>query len=209
MNQPLLTRLAIVGLFVLAVLYTVLNFKDWEVGGQIISLVVLGVGGGIVFVIYVLPMIGELIGGSVYSGVEELRLDPSMKAAAKVSAGDYEGAVAEYLKLAAASPGDAFPVIEAAKVALEKLNDPARAAEILSGALAGVEESGQPMESDSHAGLHFRLAEIYVERMNDHGSALELMRVVGERFPDTRHAVNAGHRIQEWEEASFLKGQGG
>lgn len=207
MNQQSLTRAAIIGLFLLAVLYTVFNFNEWEVATQIVTICGLGVVGGIVFVVYVLPAVGDFIGGGLYSSGEELEPDPTMKAAAKVSAGDYDGAITEYLKLAAANPSDAFPVVEAARLAVEKLDDPDRAVVILTAALAGADEAEEPMETDSHAGLHFRLAELQVSRLHDFDSGLDLMRTVTEKFPGTRHAANAGHKIQEWEEAKFMQKQ--
>jgi len=209
MSQQFLTRAAIIGLFMLAVLYTVFNFNTWELPTQIVTVCALGLVGGIVFVVYVLPAVGDFIGGGLYSSGEELAPEPSMKAAAKVSAGDYDGAITEYLKLAAASPTDAFPVVEAARLAVEKLDDPGRAVVILTAALAGADDADESMETDSHAGLHFRLAELHVARFHDFETALELMRSVTEKFAGTRHAANAGHKIQEWEEAQFMHRQDG
>ena len=192
------------GLFALAVIYTVFNFSEWEIPTQVVTVCALGVAGGVVFVVYVLPAVGDFIGGGLYSSGEKLPPDPSMKAAAKVSAGDYDGAITEYLKLAAANPGDAFPVVEAARLAVEKLDDPGRAVVILSAALAGAEDPEQPMDDDSHAALHFRLAELHVVKLHDYDSGLALMRKVTEKFVGGRHAANAGHKIQEWEEAQFM-----
>jgi predicted TPR repeat methyltransferase len=50
---------------------------------------------------------------------------------------------------------------------------------------------------DDEVYFRFRLAELQEQVNGDHAAAAALMQQVAELYPNTRHAANANHRLQE------------
>ncbi len=172
------------------------NWKTWgendQVGMQFVALMGLTVVLGFFFVLFILPSVGERIGAFFYSAPEKIEPDAFTKAAAKVTQGDYEGAIEAYAQIAADEPENRFPVVEIAKIQLDHMGDVDAAITTLEGAI-----EGKGWEVDDAAFLIFRLEEIYLKNKGDETRSRELLELIIERFPETRHSANAHHRLNE------------
>lgn len=163
-----------------------------------IYVIFLAVVGGVCIVKWVLPWIGDTASTAMLSSGEEVRPDESMKAAAKVAQGDYEGAIAEYEKSLRENPKQAFAVGEIAKICSDKLGDPQRALSVLEQHLAATQWS-----EDDAAFLRFRMVDLQVDTLKNYEAGRELLQQVMADFPNTRHAANAHHKMNEVEQAQF------
>lgn len=198
MNTSLVIRACLIGLVVL-ILWAVWQFiKDGNDGTKFIFFILVGVGGGLWAVKVFIPWLGEALGTFFYSSGEEVRLDESMRAAAKVAQGDYEGAIEEYEKLVRERPEDPHPVAEIAKIHSERLHDHATAIEVLSRHL-----QSRDWPVDDAAFLMFRLADIHTQKLQDYDAARAVLEQVISNFPNTRHSANAHHRLNEVDQAKF------
>ena len=207
MTSSSIVKICVYGLFGLFVLYVVTHWSRWNdtpegvgtagVMYKLISCILIAVVGGIFLVTVILPKMGDAVGTMMYSSGEEVAADEKMKAAAKMAQGDYEGAIAEYQKMAGEKPDDPFPISEIAKIHAEKLEDPGAAITFIQGHLEAREWT-----EDSAAFLMFRLADIHNNQQDFEASKDILEQVVG-NFPGTRHSANAKHRINELEQAEF------
>jgi len=151
-----------------------------------------GIAAGVLMLIFVIPWLGDAAGTFFYSSEEEMEPEASGLAIAKVAQGDYEGAITEYRKLMEDNPTDRFPVIEIAKIYLDRLGDP-------DGAVDFLEESLDDREwpVDDAAFLMFRTVDIEFTNRNNPIRARELLSLIVENFEGSRHAANAQHRIEE------------
>ena len=140
----------------------------------------------------VLPIIGDRIGAFFFSAPEEMEVDELTKAAAKVTQGDYEGAIKAYKAIAQEDPDNRFPIFEIAKIHHEHLRDIDSAIKTFEDSLASKEWA----ENDA-AAMMFRLQQIYLEDKQDEEQAEKLLEMVIEKFPETRHSANAHHRLNE------------
>lgn len=191
-------RLCVVALFILAVVIGWHSINKENPGVPFIYMIVVGVIAGLAGVKYVIPWIGDAIGTFFFSSGEKIVMDDNMKAAAKLAQGDYEGAIAEYEKLAREKPEDAFPLAEIAKIYSDKMDDPRRAISFLQERLESKE-----WEPDAGAFLMFRMVDLYADRLKDYREAHELLDEVIANFPNTRHSANAHHKLREVDEAQF------
>lgn len=198
MNTTVIIRFCVVALIV------VLAVLGWQAidkenpGGQLIYMIVVGVAGGLAGVKYLIPWIGDALGTFFFSSGEEVVMDDTMKAAAKLAQGDYEGAIAEYEKIAREKPEDSFPIAEIAKIYADKMGDPNKALSFLQSSLEGRE-----WEPDAAAFLMFRMVDVMAEKLSDHQGAHDLLEQVIANFPNTRHSANAHHKLREVEQAQF------
>ena len=156
----------------------------------VFMLVVIGVG--VPIMASIVPRIGDRIGEFFYSAPEKVEQDPYTKAAVKVTQGDYDGAIADYRRLAKGDPGNRFPVVEISKIQFEQLEDLDGAITTLQMALG----SGEYGDNDD-AFFIFRLAELYLDEKNDPEKAKEYLESAIARFPGTRFAANATHKLHE------------
>ena len=215
MTPQTIIKICLTGLLALVVLYVVSHWHKWDetvvinaegepvtqsakIVYKLISCIVLAVIGGIYFVMVVLPKFGDAVGTVMYSSGESVTADESMRAAAKMAAGDYEGAISEYEKVLKEKPDDPFPVSEIGKIYAEKLEDPARA-------IAFMQEHLESKEwnEENAAFLMFRIADVHTHQRHDYDSAKDILEQVAGNFPGTRHSANARHRINELEQAQF------
>ncbi|MDZ4289573.1 MAG: hypothetical protein U0984_16530 [Prosthecobacter sp.] len=196
------TKGVLIRLVVLAVIYWLCKLGFDKVRDDpammFIYVIVLGLIAGLLLVKYLLPVIGDAVSTAVFSSGEQVRPDESMKAAAKLAQGDYEGAIAEHEKALAENPKQAFVIGEIAKICNDKLGDPQRALTLLKQHLEGTEWT-----DDDAAFLRFRTIDIHIETLKDYDGALELLRQVIATFPNTRHSANAHHRMNEVEQIQF------
>jgi len=200
MNTQTLIKICLAALVAIILLWVKLNWKYWENEKEVyklLSILLLAVVGGIFFVMVILPKLGDAVGTVMYSSGEEVTSDEGMKAAAKMAAGDYPGAIKEYEEMMKLKPEDPFPVSEIAKIHAEKLQDPGKALAILQSHLQSREWS-----AENAAFLMFRMVDLHLAG-HDFDSAKNILEQVVGNFPGTRHSANAKHRINEIEEAQF------
>jgi tetratricopeptide (TPR) repeat protein len=198
MNTKLvLIRVGIVALVVLLCKWAYDKVAD-DPGMLLVYFIALGAIGGFLVVKFVLPWFGDAVSTALLSSGEEVKPTESMKAAAKLAQGDYEGAIAEHEKSLQQNPAQSFPVGEIAKIYAEKLNDPQRAIQVLEQHLAA-----QEWPLDDAAFLCFRVIDIHLVQLKDYDSAHALLQQVIAEFPNTRHAANAHHKLGEVEQAQY------
>jgi tetratricopeptide (TPR) repeat protein len=148
---------------------------------------------GVVFVVYILPVLAHKFSHAVYDSGEMVEKDVMHDARALYAQGDYEGAIEAYRAAAKADPNNRMPWVEIAKIQRENLEDPDAAIETLRHVL---EHYAWP-ERDA-AFFLFRLAEIYDHDKEDRASAAAILQQVMEQFPETRHSANARHKLHDW-----------
>ncbi|MEI6535537.1 MAG: hypothetical protein WCN98_09375 [Verrucomicrobiaceae bacterium] len=201
MSQRNILNLGIIGIFAIAVLFVMQKWhsESWQSNPIIplIAVIVLAVVGGTFFALVILPKFGDAVGTVMYSSGEEITQDESMRAAAKMAAGDYHGAIEEFEKMLKNKPDDVFPISEIAKIHADKLHEPDKAINFLQEHI-----EGQEWTEDNAAFLMFRLADILAHKQ-DFVAAHDMLEQVVGTFPGTRHSANAKHRINELEELEF------
>ena len=149
------------------------------------------------FVTIILPSIGDAVGTVMYSSGEVSQKSEGMEAAAKLAAGDYEGAIEAYEVVLKEKPDDPFPISEIAKIYADKMHDHERALAFLQERL-----ESQSWAEENAAFLMFRIVDVNINRQSFADAKDILEQIVG-NFPGTRHSANAKHKIQELEQAEF------
>jgi tetratricopeptide (TPR) repeat protein len=119
-------------------------------------------------------------------------------AEARAAAGKYQEAVDEYRKLIAEHPDDIYPHLRIAEFAMKHLNDVKLAESELTSAM------GKAQGEVSVALAAGRLADLYQFGLQDVARALEVMKQLREKIPDTKQATLAEERITVLE--GFLRG---
>jgi hypothetical protein len=165
-------------------------------GGVILA----GALAGILFVVMVMPQLGDTIGNFFFHPDQQIEKDPHWAAQSALARGDYEGAVQEYRQILEKDPCDMLSYSEIAKIECENLQDPATAAETLEGAL----QNEWPPEDAAF--LSSRLVDVYWRFQHDAQSARALLLQIIETMPGTRHSANAEHRLKEIEQQIALEG---
>jgi outer membrane protein assembly factor BamD (BamD/ComL family) len=168
------------------------SWGTWDVPTKFVVFMLLCIVVGVPFVAYIMPQIGDRIGDFFYSAPAKVEEDAYSKAAATLSRGEYPEAVTAYKALSRDNPTDRFPVVEIAKIQIEKLHD-------VDGGLATLEaalQRGNWRENDE-AFFIFRLAEIHQLQKNDIDRAREYLEMAKAQFPETRHYANAIHKLHE------------
>jgi tetratricopeptide (TPR) repeat protein len=198
MNTGLIIRACLLGLVVLALKGAWHFVQQADDGVKLIFFILVGAGGGFWAIKVFIPWVGDALGTFFYSSGEEIQVDESMRAVAKVAQGDYEGAIEEYEKLTRTRPEDPHPVAEIAKIHCDRFHDPLTAIQVLQRHL---ESREWPV--DDAAFLMFRLAEIHSEKRQDYDAARAVLEEVVANFPNTRHSANAHHRLNEVDQAKF------
>ncbi len=201
MNLRVLLKFGITGLFAIAVLYVLLKWhtEAWQSNPliQFSAIVGLAVVVGFFFVLVILPKFGDAVGTVMYSSGEEIAPDEGMKAAAKMAAGDYEGAIEEFNKLLQSKPEDVHAISEIAKTYADKLHEPEKALAFLNEKI-----ESQEWTPDNAAFLLFRFFDVQAHMQDFEAARGTLENIIG-TFPDTRHSANARHKITELQEAEF------
>jgi len=164
------------------------------------SVVLVGGLTGVLFVILVMPSIGDSIGNFFFQPNEQVDRDPHADAQAALARGDHAAAAEEYRALIEADPNDLLSYSEFAKITCEHLNDPAAAAQMLEEALQ------REWSPDDAAFLTARLVDIYWKHQHDAPAARAALLQIIEAMPGTRHAANAEHRLKEIEQQLSLEG---
>ncbi len=180
-------------------LYIFLNYKEWDEATRTVApllmLLLLGLSGGILTFMYILPIIGEKFSEIMYAAGGKIEPDENSRAISKIMQGDYEGAIQEYQKLVEDKPGDVHPVWEIAKLHAERLDDPDSGIAYLEQTLRDGE-----WEQEGASFLMNRLADLNIEHRGDFDAARALLTQIVEIMPKTRFSANATHRIRQLEE---------
>jgi tetratricopeptide (TPR) repeat protein len=135
--------------------------------------------------------VGERIGNSLYMPSDDkFQIMPEYGVAeARVKEGKYQEAIDEYRKVIIEYPGDIYPHLRIAELAVKHLNDVKLAELELLSAIA--KASG----ADSTALAAGRLADFYQLTLQDPARALEVMKQLREKIPGTKQAKLAEQRI--------------
>ena len=202
MQKRTIINICLISLFVLSILWVIGRWhtEPWQKNPMypLVSILLLAVWGGVMFVTIILPGIGDAVGTVMYSSGEAVTKSEGMQAAAKMAAGDYEGAIGHYEKMLEDKPDDPFPVAEIAKIHAERLHDPHSALAALSNHL-----QIRDWPVDDAAFIMFRISEVYMTHLHDFGAARDMLEQVIGNFPNTRHSANAHHKVTEIEQAEF------
>jgi hypothetical protein len=196
----LVPKIALGLLFGIFFAFVCLNFKKWDIGTAFALFLISSGLLGIFLVVNLLPRVGDFITTAMFASNAKVEPTAASPALSKIAQGDYEGAVEAYLELAETSE-DATPYGEAAKLAAEKLDDPARASEILQDALQN-REWGE----EDWCYLQFRMVDLLDEHFKDFASARAILESIVEHCPNTRHSANAATRMRELEAAEYQAG---
>jgi hypothetical protein len=164
------------------------------------AVVLVGGTTGILFVLMVMPSIGDTIGNFFFQPDQQIERDPHADAQAATLRGDYPAAIQEYLNILEKDPGDVLSYSEIVKIQCEHLADPAAAAQTLEEALQ------REWAPDDAAFLTTRLVDVYWQHQRDARSARALLLQIVEAMPGTRHSANAEHRLREIEQQIALEG---
>lgn len=168
------------------------KWTEWDVGFKFVATFFCAIAVGFFCVLVILPNVGDAIGAHFFSAPEHVEQDPLTKAAAKVSQGDYEGAIKAYRAIASDEPENRFPIFEIAKIQHDYLNDVDAAIKTFENSM----EENEWQENDA-AAILFRLQHIYLEAKQDEIQAKMILQSVIDLFPNTRHSANAHHRLNE------------
>ena len=174
------------------------SWSTMGMGEKFIVFMLLFLAIGVPGVAYIVPQIGDKISDFFYNAPEQVEPDPYEKAAAKLSAGDYNGAIRDYRNILKDNPNDRFAVIEISKIQHEKLNK-------LEESIQTIEQAVNAHEwpDDDAAFFFFRLSDLHVNEKQDAEKAKQFLNEVIARFPDTRHSANATHKLHEIEQAVY------
>ncbi len=200
MNSNLIIRSCLVLLAVLFMAFLVQYLKKADDGMKLVTVILLGLGGGLLMVKFVIPWFGDALGEAMFSSGEKVEQDEMTKAAACIAQGDYPGAIEHYEKMLEEKPDDPFPIAEIAKVYAERLRDPQQALQILSAHL-----QSKDWPADDAAFLMFRIADVHLVHRHDLEAARDLLEQVIGNFPNTRHSANAHHKISEIEQMQYKR----
>ena len=187
-----------IALFAILVWWVFTNWEQWgdekegNVMMQFVGIMAITLVLGILFVTVVLPNLGDRIGDFFYSAPEKSEPDAYSKAAAKVTQGDYPGAIEAYQAIADEEPDNRFPIVEIAKIQHDNLGDIDAAIHTLENAVDGKE-----WNIDDAAFIIFRLHDIHLYDKENPVRARQLLEMVVAKFPDTRHSANAHHKLNE------------
>jgi len=161
---------------------------------QLLALILAGVYLGFLFVIYILPAISQKATNLIYdSGAKvDSDSDPFHDARAAHARGDYAEAISFYLNVTNEDPYNRLPWVEIAKIQHDNLENPDAAIQTLRNAL----ESHDWAPNDA-AYFMSRLSTLYIEDKHDRVSGVSILKQMIETCPDTRHSVNAKHKLRE------------
>jgi outer membrane protein assembly factor BamD (BamD/ComL family) len=150
--------------------------------------------GLVLFFVVGLPLLrrfGERSVGGLYNPDDGTPARPEYSTAeARVKAGRYAEAVEEYRKVIAQYPDDIYAHIRIADLAVQHLRDPNLAEVELTSALA------KASAEDGIVLAAHRLADFYQQTLQDAPRAIEVMRQLQQRLPQTKHALGAQQRIE-------------
>ena len=168
-------------------------------GGETSSMLKVGVPllitiiyGGIITVLYILPMFVDRIGEELMGSNAEVEDDPLDEARSAMAAGDYTEAIGVYRRVWLENREERFPIVEIAKIQRKNLESPVLAVSTLKEALDDHE-----WPEDDAGFLMFRIVDIYEKDLDDREGVIASLKRVTEKLAGTRHAANAAHKLRE------------
>ena len=167
---------------------------------MMLSFIVMGVIGAVLFVTWVLPTLGDRMTEALVSSGEKVEPTPGSLVAGHLASGDYEAAIGELQKQSLADPSNPRPVLEIARLHHEKLDDTTSAIQSLHTAL--VSRDWAPAHETT---LRLRLADFMLIAHPDNFEAAkaEIQKVL-DAFPETPQAAEAATKHREIQEKQFL-----
>ena len=163
------------------------------------GVVLIGGIAGILVVTVVMPAVGDALGNLFFSPNQRIEKSPHADAMSALARGDYEAAVAGYLQAFEADPHDTLALSEMAKIECEHLGNHEAASDVLEQALQ------REWTPEDAAFLTSRLVEVYWKYQHKAREARALLMQIIESRPNTKHAANAQHKLQEIERALALE----
>ena len=156
--------------------------------------VLAGLYAGLLFLIFVLPAISEGISRLMFSdpGGEPESDDPMRESRALSAQGNYVAALESLRQVVMKAPENRLAWLELAKIQLGYLDDADGAETTLNEALSSGDWS-----PDDAAFFMFRISEVNLENLANREKAIEVLRLVCEKFPESQHSANATHQLRE------------
>ena len=147
---------------------------------------------GFMFVMYLLPAITNKATNAVLASNETVARAPIQYAQAAYARGEYIEAISLYRAIAVDEPDNRLPWVEIAKIQNDQLEDPEVAINTLKTAL---EDKEWP--ADDAAFFMGRIAEIYLEQLDDKETCSAILEQIIATFPDSKYSASAHHRLNE------------
>jgi hypothetical protein len=164
----------------------------------ILELIVMAGLGGVLVVTWLLPALGDSVSEAMIGSGEKVEETPRSVAAAKLAAGDYEGAIKELQQQELNHPADRYPVLEIARIYRDKMDDSNSATLTLHTALVSRE---WPIEDETI--LRLRLAEFLAADRKDFAGAREQIESIIQQHPGTPQAGAATTQLRALEEQEY------
>lgn len=161
-----------------------------------VPFLLLAIYGGILTVIYALPLLVQKISEGIIGSTAEMEPDPMRKAYELIEEEEYAEAISFCYQLWLNDRDNRRPLAETARIQRRYLKNPVLAVATLE---EGLED--HDWEEDDAAFLLFRIAEICEEDLDDREKAKKLMKRVVKEMEGTRHAANAAQKLRELEAA--------
>ncbi len=193
--------LAVIGLLILHVIWIRSRPEEQQNESgvlMILELFIIAILGGVLFVTWVLPALGDSMTEAMIGSGEKVEQTPRSTVVSLIAAGDYEEAILELEKQAQAAPTDRGPVLEIARLYHDKLNDPDSAVQTIRTALVSREWA-----AEDETQLRLRLAD-WLGARKDFAGAREQVEAVLAKFPDTPQAGAATTKLREVQEKEYL-----
>lgn len=181
---------------VVAIVIGILLFRF--VGFSLFAPIAALIYGFVLWLLFGVPLLqkaGETAGLLFNPNDSNFRIMPEYSVAeARVKKGKYQEAIDEYRKVIAEHPDDIYPHLRIADLALNHLNDVKLAELELMSAFA------KAKGEDTTALAAGRLADFYQHTLREPARALDVMKQLREKIPNTKQAKLAEERIAALEE---------
>lgn len=136
-------------------------------------------------------IVGRFVGGMYDSADSQFRVRPEFSIAeGHAAAGRFREAVAQFRCDIEQHPAEVTPHVRIAEIVIERFGEVEAGIAELETALR--KATGE----DAFVLVAHRLADAYVQHRGDKGAAIECLDQILQRFPHSKHALGARHRIQ-------------
>jgi len=162
-------------------------------------IIFIGITGGVIVLKWVIPALGDKVADSFYSAPEKVEQTLTHKAMAMVAQGEYRKAIEMFERSLAEGPKERFPLMEMVKLYQDKLGDTEAAVNLLEGATAD-----ESWGSDDRCFFMVKLADLHATHRFDFVKARAVLEELIQKFPNSNHAANAHHKLNEIDEAELM-----
>ena len=163
-----------------------------KLAAQLPALLLAALYFGVLFVVYVLPVLTDRATNAVLASNEGIERDPMNDARAAVARGDYEDAIEFYREATEHDPSNRLPWVEISKIQHDQLEDPEAALDTMQTALDDHE-----WPEDDVVFFMGRIADIQLDDLENPDECADILNQIVELFPGTRHSANATHKLRE------------